>query len=105
MQNGIILPNVLSMSRRGGYFPLSLRRPGNRRTRKLEYVAGYRFTSQPQSHHRVALQRLLRYVKATQYRRVTYRSGQLIGCTDANFGGSVVTDAAGRPGGAIAAET
>lgn len=55
-----------------------------------------RFTSQPQSHHQVALQRLLRYVKATQYHRVTYRSDQLIGCTDANFGGSVVTDGATR---------
>jgi transposase InsO family protein len=53
-----------------------------------------RFTSQPQSHHQVALQRLLRYVKATQYHRITYRSGQLIGYTDADFGGSVVTDGA-----------
>lgn len=39
MQNGIILSNVLSMSRRGGYFPLSLGRPGNWRTCKLEYIA------------------------------------------------------------------
>ncbi|KAJ5743432.1 hypothetical protein N7533_010534 [Penicillium manginii] len=53
-----------------------------------------RFTSQPQSHHQVALQRLLRYVKATQSHRITYRSGQLIGYTDADFGGSVVTDGA-----------
>jgi hypothetical protein len=53
-----------------------------------------RFTSQPQSHHQVALQRLLRYIKATQYHRITYRSGQLIGYTDADFGGSVVTDGA-----------
>ncbi|OQD78121.1 hypothetical protein PENANT_c086G01457 [Penicillium antarcticum] len=53
-----------------------------------------RFTSQPQSHHQVVLQRLLRYVKATQYHRITYRSGQLIGYTDADFGGSVVTDGA-----------
>ncbi|OQE08426.1 hypothetical protein PENFLA_c135G06338 [Penicillium flavigenum] len=53
-----------------------------------------RFTSQPQSHHQVALQRLLRYVKATQCHRITYRSGQLIGYTDADFGGSVVTDGA-----------
>lgn len=52
------------------------------------------FTSQPQSHHQVALQRLLRYVKATQYHRITYRSGQLIGYTDADFGESVVTDGA-----------
>ncbi|KAJ5152438.1 hypothetical protein N7492_009718 [Penicillium capsulatum] len=53
-----------------------------------------RFTSQPQSHHQVALQRLLRYVKATQSHRITYHSGQLIGYTDADFGGSVVTDGA-----------
>ncbi|OQE62856.1 hypothetical protein PENNAL_c0258G09243 [Penicillium nalgiovense] len=42
----------------------------------------------------VALRRLLRYIKATQYHRITYRSGQLIGYTDADFGGSVVTDGA-----------
>jgi hypothetical protein len=53
-----------------------------------------RFTAQPQSHHQVALQRLLRYIKATQSYRITYRSGQLIGYTDADFGGSVVTDGA-----------
>jgi hypothetical protein len=53
-----------------------------------------RFTSRPQSHHQAALQRLLRYVKATQFYRITYRSGQLIGYTDADFGGSVVTDGA-----------
>ena len=53
-----------------------------------------RFTSQPQSHHQIALQRLLRYIKATQSLRITYRSGQLIGYTDADFGGSVVTDGA-----------
>ena len=53
-----------------------------------------RFTAQPQSHHQVALQRLLRYVKATQSHRITYRSGQLIGYMDADFGGSVVTDGA-----------
>ena len=53
-----------------------------------------RFTSRPQSHHQAALQRLLRYVKATQSYRITYRSGQLIGYTDADFGGSVVTDGA-----------
>ncbi|KAJ5471512.1 hypothetical protein N7530_008869 [Penicillium desertorum] len=51
-----------------------------------------RFTSRPQSHHQDALQLLLRYVKATQLHRITYRSGQLIGYTDADFGGSVVTD-------------
>jgi hypothetical protein len=53
-----------------------------------------RFTSQPQSRHQVALQRLLRYVKSTQSHRITYRSGQLVGYTDADFGGSVVTDGA-----------
>ncbi|CEJ62707.1 hypothetical protein PMG11_11200 [Penicillium brasilianum] len=53
-----------------------------------------RFTSRPQSRHQAALQRLLRYVKATQFYRITYRSGQLIGLTDADFGGSVVTDGA-----------
>ena len=53
-----------------------------------------RFTSRPRSHHQAALQRLLRYVKATQFYRITYRSGQLIGYTDADFGGSVVTDGA-----------
>lgn len=47
-----------------------------------------RFTSRPQSHHQAALQRLLRYVKGTRFHRITYRSGQLIGYTDANFGGS-----------------
>jgi hypothetical protein len=30
----------------------------------------------------------------TQCHRITYRSGQLIGYTDADFGGSVVTDGA-----------
>jgi hypothetical protein len=39
------LSNVLGMGRRCGYFPLSLRWPGNRRTRKLEYVAGRRVGS------------------------------------------------------------
>ncbi|KAJ5364941.1 uncharacterized protein N7496_010654 [Penicillium cataractarum] len=53
-----------------------------------------RFTSRPQSHHQAVLQRLLRYVKATQFYRITYRSGQLIGYTDADFSGSVVTDGA-----------
>jgi hypothetical protein len=53
-----------------------------------------RFASQPQSHYQVALQRMLRYIKATQSHRITYRSGQLIGYTDADFGGFVVTDGA-----------
>ncbi|KAJ5091016.1 hypothetical protein N7532_009700 [Penicillium argentinense] len=51
-----------------------------------------RFTSRPQSHHQAALQRLLRYVRATKFYRITYRNGQLIGYTDADFGGSVVID-------------
>ena len=53
-----------------------------------------RFTSQPQSHHQVALQRLLHYVKSTQSHRITYHSGQLIGYTGADFGVSVITDGA-----------
>jgi hypothetical protein len=39
MQNGIVLSNVLSMSRRRGHFPLSFGRPGHSRTCKLEYIA------------------------------------------------------------------
>ena len=53
-----------------------------------------RFTSQPQSHNQVTLQRLLRYVKATQTHHIRYRNGQLIGYTDADFGGSIDTDGA-----------
>jgi hypothetical protein len=53
-----------------------------------------RFVSRPQSHHQAALQRLLRYLKASQSVRITYRKGDLIGYTDADFGGSVVTDGA-----------
>src|ERR1700709_217524 len=53
-----------------------------------------RFTSRPQLHHQAALQRLLRYLKATQAYQVIYRTGQLIGYTDADFGGSVVTEGA-----------
>lgn len=53
-----------------------------------------RFTSRPQSHHQAAPLRLLRYIKATQALRITYRNGQLIGYTDAGFGGSVGTDGA-----------
>jgi hypothetical protein len=34
-----------------------------------------RFTSRPQSYHQAALQRLLRYIKATRFYRITYRSG------------------------------
>jgi hypothetical protein len=45
MQNGIVLSNLLGMGRTHGYFPLSLRWPGNRRTGKLEYVAGRRVGS------------------------------------------------------------
>jgi hypothetical protein len=51
-----------------------------------------RFTSQPQSYHQIALQRLLHYIKSTHFHRISYRTGQLIGYTDADFGGSVVTD-------------
>lgn len=39
MQNGIVLSDVFGMSCRRGHFPLSLGRPGNWRTCKLEYVA------------------------------------------------------------------
>ncbi|KAJ5455499.1 uncharacterized protein N7458_003763, partial [Penicillium daleae] len=53
-----------------------------------------RFTSRPQLHHQAELQRFLRYLKATQTYQITYRTGQLIGYTDADFGGSVVTDGA-----------
>ncbi|KAK9846050.1 hypothetical protein MYU51_006469 [Penicillium brevicompactum] len=35
-----------------------------------------------------------RNAKATQCHRITYRSGQLIGYTDVDFGGFVVTDGA-----------
>ncbi|CRL30943.1 Reverse transcriptase, RNA-dependent DNA polymerase [Penicillium camemberti] len=42
----------------------------------------------------IALQRLLRYIKAIQSRYMTYRNRQLIGYTDADFRGSVVTDSA-----------
>jgi hypothetical protein len=52
------------------------------------------FTPHRQSHHQVPLQRLLRYMKAMQTHRITYRSGQLIGYMDADFGGSVVTKGA-----------
>ena len=45
MQNGIVLSDAFGIPRRRGYFPLSLGRPGNRRTRKLEYVAGRRVSS------------------------------------------------------------
>ncbi len=47
-----------------------------------------RFTSRPQLHHQAELQRLLQYLKATQTYQITYRAGQLIGYTDADFGGS-----------------
>jgi hypothetical protein len=42
MQNGIVLSEVLGMSRGRGHFPLSLRRPGHRRACKLKHVAGRR---------------------------------------------------------------
>jgi hypothetical protein len=53
-----------------------------------------RFLARPQSHHQAALQRVLRYLKGTQTLRITYRKGNLIGYTDADFGGSVVTEGA-----------
>jgi hypothetical protein len=53
-----------------------------------------RFVSRPQLHHQAALQRILRYLKATQMLKITYRKGDLIGYTDADFGGSVVTEGA-----------
>jgi hypothetical protein len=53
-----------------------------------------RFVSRPQAHHQEALQRLLRYLKGSQNRKITYRKGDLIGFTDADFGGSVVTKGA-----------
>jgi hypothetical protein len=53
-----------------------------------------RFTTKPQRLHESALQRLLRYLKSSTRRGITYSSGDLIGYTDADFGGSVVTDGA-----------
>lgn len=53
-----------------------------------------RFLTRPQSHHQAALQRVLRYLKGTQTLQITYRKGQLIGYTDADFGGTVVTEGA-----------
>ena len=53
-----------------------------------------RFVSCPQSHHQAAIQRLLRYLRATESLKITYRRGDLIGYTDADFGGSVVTEGA-----------
>ena len=53
-----------------------------------------RFTSKPQRLHESALQRLLRYLKFSIRRGITYSCGDLIGYTDADFGGSVVTDGA-----------
>jgi hypothetical protein len=53
-----------------------------------------RFVSRPQSHHQAAIQRLFRYLKASESLKITYRRGDLIGYTDADFGGSVVTEGA-----------
>jgi hypothetical protein len=53
-----------------------------------------RFVSRPQSHHQAALQRLLRYLRATMTLKITYRKGDLIGYTDADFGGSIITEGA-----------
>ncbi|KAB8212836.1 hypothetical protein BDV33DRAFT_186061, partial [Aspergillus novoparasiticus] len=51
-----------------------------------------RFVSRHQSHHQAALQLLLRYLRATSAYRITYRKKDLIGYTDADFGGSTVTE-------------
>ena len=53
-----------------------------------------RFTAKPQRLHEAAFQRLLRYLKSSIQRGITYSTGDLIGYTDADFGGSVVTDGA-----------
>src|SRR6185312_6218102 len=53
-----------------------------------------RFTAKPGRLHESAFQRLLRYLKCSTRRGITYSSGELIGFTDADFGGSVVTDGA-----------
>ena len=53
-----------------------------------------RFTAKPQRLHEAALQRLMRYLKTSIRRGITYSSGDLIRYTDADFGGSVVTDGA-----------
>ena len=50
----------------------------------------------PRSHQQAALQRLLRYLKATLRLQITYRQGNLIGYTDADFGGTVVTEGHAR---------
>ena len=53
-----------------------------------------RFTAKPQRLHEAALQRLLRYLKSLIQRGITYSIGDLIGFTDADFGGSIVIDGA-----------
>ena len=53
-----------------------------------------RCTTKPQRLHESALQRLLRYLKSSTRRGITYSSGSLIEYTDGDFGGSVVTDGA-----------
>jgi hypothetical protein len=60
-----------------------------------------RFLVRPQSHHQAALQRLLRYLKGTLVLPITYRQGGLIGYTDADFGGSIVTEGARSTSGYI----
>ncbi|KAJ5267264.1 hypothetical protein N7478_010072 [Penicillium angulare] len=60
-----------------------------------------RFTSRPQSHHQAALHQLLRYIKVMQSHRISYRSGQVIGYTDADSRGSVVTDGAYSTSGCV----
>src|SRR5258707_4837776 len=53
-----------------------------------------RLTTKAQPIYESALQRPLRYLKSSTRRGITYSSGDLIGYTDADFGGSVVTDGA-----------
>ena len=53
-----------------------------------------RFTTKPQRLHEAAFQRLLRYLKSSIRRGITYSTGDLIGYTDADFGGLVVTEGA-----------
>ena len=53
-----------------------------------------RFTAKPQRLHEAAFQRLLRYLKSLIRRGITYSIGDLIGFTDADFGGLVVIEGA-----------
>ena len=53
-----------------------------------------RFIAKPQRLYKAALQRLLRYLKSSIQRGITYLIGDLIGFTDVDFGGLVVIDGA-----------